>query len=161
MGLFRAFEISASGLTAERLRQDIISNNLANANSTRATQGPDGKWQPYRRQVAVFAERGPSFDQLLAAAGQNGGFGSIANGLDQSAGDGVRVAGVWQDPTPFRSRYDPGNPDADANGYVQMPNVSPVTEMVDLITATRAYEANVNAINATRSMALKALEIGR
>ncbi len=154
MGLFRAFEISASGLTAERLRQDVISNNLANANSTRAVLGPDGRWQPYRRQVAVFEERLPSFDSYLASAGQ---------GPDrvEATGQGVRVAGVWDDPTPFRSRYDPGNPDADANGYVQMPNVNPVTEMVDLITATRAYEANVNAINATRSMALKALEIGR
>ncbi len=154
MGLFRAFEISASGLTAERLRQDVISNNLANANSTRAVLGPDGRWQPYRRQVAVFEERLPSFDSYLASAGQ---------GPDpvEAIGQGVRVAGVWDDPTPFRSRYDPGNPDADANGYVQLPNVNPVTEMVDLITATRAYEANVNAINATRSMALKALEIGR
>lgn len=154
MSLFRAFEISASGLTAERLRQDVISNNLANANSTRAVLGPDGRWQPYRRQVAVFEERLPSFDSYLVSAGRS---------PDPAAatGNGVRVAGIWEDPTPFRTRYDPGNPDADANGYVQMPNVNPVTEMVDLMTATRAYEANVNAINATRSMALKALEIGR
>lgn len=153
MGIFRALEISASGLTAERLRQDIISNNLANADTTRATLGPDGKWQPYRRQVAVFQER-QSFDSVLGSALQQ-------DGTPQPSGDGVRVVGIQEDGSPFQMKYDPGNPDADANGYVLTPNVNPVTEMVDLMTATRAYEANVNAINATRDMALKALEIGQ
>lgn len=155
MSLFRAFEISASGLTAERLRQDIISNNLANADSTRATRGPDGRWLPYRRQVAVFQERQSSFDSLL-----DGYMRTQSGGTPQPNGDGVRVVAVAQDQRPFDRKYDPGNPDADADGYVLEPNVNPVTEMVDLISASRAYEANVNAINATRAMALKALEIG-
>ncbi len=154
MGIFRALEISASGLTAERLRQDVISNNLANADTTRATLGPDGRWQPYRRQVAVFQER-QSFDTVLGSAMQQDG------GTPQPTGNGVRVTAILEDSQPFQQRYDPGNPDADAGGYVLIPNVNPVTEMVDLMTASRAYEANVNAINATRDMALKALEIGR
>lgn len=146
-GLFRAIETSASGLTAERLRLDTIANNLANANTTR---GPNGG--PYRRQVPVFAPRtaGNPFSSILAAAGVHG-----------QVGRGVRVVAVVEDSSPPKMTYDPGHPDADANGYVARPNVDVVTEMVDMIAATRAYEANVTAINAAKTMALRALDIGR
>ena len=129
MSMFHAFRVSASGLTAERLRMDTISNNLANANTTRTESG-----DPYRRQIPVFAPNGNA---------------------------GVQVVGIAEDMSPSRLVYDPQHPDADHEGYVSFPNVHVVKEMVDLITATRAYEANITAINAAKSMAQKALEIGR
>ncbi len=144
MGMFGAIDAAASGLTAERLRMDVIANNLANVNSTRTAEGG-----PYRRQLVVFAPRsssGTSFGQLLAA------------GLD--GGAGVRVVGITRDEAPPKMVFDPQHPDANADGYVAMPNVNAVAEMVDMITATRAYEANVTAVNAAKSMAMKALEIG-
>lgn len=147
MRLFRAIEASASGLTAERLRMDIIANNIANANSTRTAEGG-----PYRRQVAVFAPREAS---TFAAV-----FGRSLDG-DAQVGSGVRVVGIQQDPSPPKIMYDPSHPDADAQGYVRLPNVNVVTEMVDLISASRAYEANVTAMNSAKAMAMKALEIGR
>lgn len=145
MNVFKAFRISASGLTAERLRMDTIANNLANANTTRSLDGG-----PYRRQVPVFA---PLLDRSLS-----GRVSSLEKGVQ---GQGVQVLGVISDPAPPRLVYDPQHPDANGDGYVEMPNVHVVKEMVDLITATRAYEANVEALNAARSMAQKALEIGR
>jgi flagellar basal-body rod protein FlgC len=144
MGMFGAIDAAASGLTAERLRMDVIANNLANVNSTRTAEGG-----PYRRQIVVFAPRGAagaSFGQSLAAS------------LD--AGAGVRVVGIRRDDSPPKMVFDPHHPDANADGYVAMPNVNVVAEMVDMITATRAYEANVTAVNAAKSMAMKALEIG-
>ncbi len=138
MGLFRVFDISASGMTAERLRMDTIANNLANANTTRTARGG-----PYRRQMVVFEER------LAQASGY---------GL---RGNGVRVSRIVEDNDPPRLVYDPHHPDANEQGYVEMPNVNIVTEMVDMITASRAYEANVAALNAAKAMALKALDIGR
>lgn len=137
MTLFRSFDISASGLTAQRLRMDTIANNLANANTTRTERGG-----PYRREMPMFAAR--------EAAGSDG---------DEMAG--VRVLGIAEDTDPPRLVYDPGHPDANTDGYVQMPNVNVVTEMVDMISASRAYEANVTALNAAKAMAMKALEIGR
>ncbi|NLJ80022.1 MAG: flagellar basal body rod protein FlgC [Firmicutes bacterium] len=145
MSVFKAFRISASGLTAERLRMDTIANNLANVNTTRSADGG-----PYRRQVPVFAP-------LLERAAR----GALGPGRRGAAGQGVQVLGVVSDPSPPRLVYDPQHPDADADGYVEMPNVHVVKEMVDLITATRSYEANVEALNSARSMAQKALEIGR
>jgi flagellar basal-body rod protein FlgC len=139
MGLFDGLEISASGLTAERMRMDVTAENLANAQTTR---GADG--QPYRRKEVILQERG-------------GGFG---NRLEAAMG-GVEVAGVAQDQTPLKRVYDPGHPDADADGYVAMPNVDTVTEMVDLITAQRAYEANVTAMQAAKQMFAKTLELLR
>lgn len=144
MTWYRAMVSSASGLTAERLRMDLIANNIANANTTRTEQGG-----PYRRRVAVLQSQTP-FQSFLEQA-QNGG----------TPQGGVRVAAISEDPRPFKLKYDPSHPDADENGYVELPNVDVVTEMVDLISASRAYEANVTAINAFKSMALKALEIGR
>ncbi|OGS70476.1 MAG: flagellar basal body rod protein FlgC [Firmicutes bacterium RBG_13_65_8] len=150
MRIFQAMDVSASGLTSERLRLDVISNNLANANSTRTPEGG-----PYVRQVAVVASR-------PAEPGKAGaGLAAAAGDPARLAGNGVRVLGIVRDPSPPVLKYDPSHPDADANGYVAMPNVNVVTEMVDMITAARAYEANVTALNASKQMILKALEIGR
>ncbi len=146
MSLFQAIDSSASGLTAERLRLDIIANNLANIDSTRTAAGG-----PYRRQVPVFTAKGDRFGAWLAAG---------RRGLEP-AGTGVQVTGIFTDPAPFKMVYNPSHPDADGQGYVSMPNVDIALEMVDMLTATRAYEANVTAINAAKSMFLRALDIGR
>jgi flagellar basal-body rod protein FlgC len=148
MSLFGGLEISASGLTAERLRMDVTAENLANAQTTR---GADG--QPYRRKEVVLQEAAGSFGASLSAAMDAG------NG---NQGGGVQVAGIVQDTaTPLKRVYDPGHPDADAQGYVSMPNVDTVTEMVDLISAQRAYEANVTAMQAAKQMFSKTLELLR
>ncbi|NLM09516.1 MAG: flagellar basal body rod protein FlgC [Clostridiaceae bacterium] len=147
MGFFSALHASASALTAQRLRMDIISENIANVNTTRTEDGT-----PYRRKTVIFEARNGNtpFSSYLTNASKK----LISNG-------GVRVSGIVEDQTPFKSVYDPGHPDADENGMVQMPNVDVVTEMVNLISASRAYEANITSIDTTKSMALKALEIGR
>jgi flagellar basal-body rod protein FlgC len=147
MGMFDALDISASGLTAERMRMDVTAENLANAQTTR---GADG--QPYRRKEVVLAERQApgSFGAALAGAMQGG-----------DGAKGVEVAAITQDQTPLKRVYDPSHPDADADGYVQMPNVDPVAEMVDLISAQRAYEANVTAMQAAKQMFSKTLELLR
>lgn len=145
MSVFKILHIAASGLTAERLRQDTIANNIANAETTRSSDGG-----PYRRQVPVFA---PILDQSM-----HGARSPLQRGAQ---GQGVQVVGVISDPSPPRMVYDPQHPDADADGYVAKPNVHVVKEMVDLITATRAYEANIAAVNSAKSMAQRALEIGR
>jgi flagellar basal-body rod protein FlgC len=147
MGLFDALSISASGLSAERLRMDVTAENLANAQSTR---GPDG--QPYRRK-----------DVVLQATGGEGSFAGQLDGA-MSAGStpgGVQVAAIVEDPTPGRKVYDPSHPDADAQGYVTMPNVDSVTEMVDLIGASRAYEANTTAMQTAKQMFSKTLDLLR
>ena len=136
MSLFGGLSISGSGMTAERLRMDVIAENLANAESTR---GADG--QPYRRkEVVLAAAGGQSFQDVL---------------------DGVRVKAVVEDTSPGKKVYDPGHPDADPQGFVTMPNVSTVTEMVDLITASRGYEANVQAMNAAKQMFQRTLDLLR
>ena len=144
--MFDALNVSATGLTAERLRMDVTAENLANAQTTR---GADG--QPYRRKEVVLAEV------------QSGGFGSqLAKAIGAgSQPGGVEVAGITQDQTPGKLVYDPGHPDADAEGYVRMPNVDTVAEMVDLISASRAYEANVTAMNAAKQMFSKTLDLLR
>ena len=148
--MFDALNVSATGLTAERLRMDVTAENLANAQTTR---GADG--QPYRRKEVVLSEV------------QSGGFGSQlakAIGAGSASGSqpgGVEVAGITQDQTPGKLVYDPGHPDADAKGYVRMPNVDTVAEMVDLISASRAYEANVTAMNAAKQMFSKTLDLLR
>ena len=146
MAFLNSINISASGLTAEKLRMDVISRNIANVNTTRTADGT-----PYRRRVVVFqeAESRMPFSEYLSDASR------------KIIGAGVKVTGIKEDKTPFKSVYDPGHPDADEKGYVKMPNVDVMTEMVNMISASRAYEANVTAINSTKSMALKALEIGR
>ncbi|MCL6451717.1 MAG: flagellar basal body rod protein FlgC [Acetobacteraceae bacterium] len=148
MRLFSAIDTSASGLTAERLRMEVIANNLANAEATRTPEGG-----PYRRQVAVFAPR-------LGASAFARFLGRLIGGRS-AAGEGVRVVGIVPDPTPFKVKYDPGHPDANPQGYVELPNVDVVKEMVDLIAASRAYEANITALEAGKQMAQRSLEIGR
>ncbi len=137
-----AFAISASGIRAQRLRMDVIAANLANAQSTRTPGGG-----PYRRRDVVLeaAPQSESFEDLLAAP----------------ANAAVRVARVVEDRRPPQLVFDPGHPDADAKGYVAMPNVNVVTEMVDMMAAARAYEANIAALNATKRVLEAALEIGR
>lgn len=146
MGFLSSIDISASALTAEKLRMDIISKNIANANTTRTASG-----SPYRRQMVVFegAESNIPFSQYLNVASK------------ALIGNGVKVKGIVEDMSPYKSIYEPGHPDADENGYVKMPNVDVMTEMVNMITASRSYEANVTAINSSKGMAMKALEIGR
>jgi len=140
---FNTLRISASGLSAERLRMDTISSNIANVNTTRGTNG-----QPYRRKVAVFQE---NLNREL----------NKKTGKYENTPIGVKAVGIEEDNSDFRRVYDPSNPDADAEGYVLMPNVNVLNEMADMMVATRAYEANVNAINSEKSMFSKALEIGR
>ncbi len=138
------FAISASGLRAQRLRLDVIAANLANAQSTRTPEGG-----PYRRRDVVLeaVPRGESFDDLLAP-----GAGPTS---------AVQVSRIVDDTKPPRLVYDPGHPDADAQGFVAMPNINVVSEMVDMMAASRAYEANVAALNATKRVLEAALEIGR
>lgn len=146
MSFFNSINVSASGLTAERLRMDLISENIANANTTRTPSGT-----PYRRKVAVFrAQEANSFEQML----------NNAKGL-QTLGQGVEVAAITEDLSPFRKEYNPDHPDADAEGFVNLPNVEIVNEMINLISASRAYEANITSVNTTKAMAMKALEIGK
>jgi flagellar basal-body rod protein FlgC len=147
MGIFRIIDISSSGLTAERLRMDIIAQNIANANTTKTSSGA-----PYRRKAPAFREstRNTTFYEVFENAKNS-----------NHIGKGVEVTAIREDPSPFNRVYDPGHPDADSQGYVSMPNVDIVMEMVDMISATRAYEANVTSINATKSMAMKAIEIGK
>ncbi|MBE3592682.1 MAG: flagellar basal body rod protein FlgC [Thermoanaerobacter sp.] len=146
MNLFSSMDISASGLTAERLRMDIIAQNIANVNTTRTVQGG-----PYRRKLVALKEIQPdSFESILDKV------------KGKYSGKGVEVVQIAEDDqTPLRKVYDPGHPDADQSGYVEYPNVNIVSEMVDMISATRAYEANVTAFNASKAMFQKSLEIGR
>lgn len=150
MGMFDSMRVSASGMAAERMRMDVIAQNLANVNSTR---GPDG--QPYRRHEVILQSRGD------AGVSTTGGAEGPEAADGTRAGGGVSVLGIVEDPSPLRQVYDPSNPDADDKGYISLPNVNSVTEMVDMTTATRAYEANVTAMNASKNMALKALDILR
>ena len=145
MSLFGAIDISGSGLSAERLRMDVTAENLANAQST---AGADG--QPYRRKEVVLRQAGGGFETALTSAMGSG-----------TPARGVEVVAIAEDQAPNRMVYDPGHPDADAEGYVSMPNVDPVTEMVDLIAASRAYEANVTAMQTAKTMFSKTLDLLR
>jgi flagellar basal-body rod protein FlgC len=136
-----ALKASASALGAELSRIEVAVSNLANAESTRSVDG-----QPYRRRdVLLAADPAASFDSLLGSA----------------TATGVKVAGVVEDTEPFRKRYEPSHPDADADGFVSLPNVDAAMEMVDLIGAARAYQANLAAINVIRDMVARALELGK
>ncbi len=145
MDFINTLHTSSSGLAAQRLRMNLISSNLANVNTTRTPEGG-----AYRRKDAVFAATPANqrFRDLLAA--------QLAGGLTQ-----VKVLGIVEDPHPFQQKYDPHHPDANAKGYVQLPNINLMEEMVNMVSATRSYEANLMAIKATKSMVSKALEIGR
>ena len=146
MGLFDAISISGSGLSAERLRMDVTAENLANAQSTR---GADG--QPYRRKEVVLQQADGNFENALRRASNGSGASSDARG--------VKVAAIVEDTAPNRQVYDPGHPDANEQGYVEMPNVDSVTEMVDLISSSRAYEANVTAMQTAKSMFTRTLDL--
>lgn len=145
MNFIDALRASASGLSAQRLRMNVIASNLANANTTRTADGG-----PYRRRDVVFQAESadPRFGDVLQA--QLHGHLTV-----------VKVVGVVEDGRPLPRRYDPQHPDADADGYVTLPNVQVVEEMVNMITASRSYEANLAAVRATKTMAQKALEIGK
>ena len=167
MGYYDAVEISASGLSAERLAMDVIANNIANANTTRTPQGG-----AFKRQLVIFAQKpsapGTSDDPSAQAASQEAGndwddandpfapppmpdpFDPASS--SQASVEGVSTVGIVDDPTPDRLVFDPGNPDADARGYVHYPNVDVVKEMVDMMAASRAYQANVAAITASQNM---------
>lgn len=142
MSLFSTLRISASGLAANRLWLDTISSNIANANTTRTAEGG-----PYRRQDVIMTPRG----------GQ--GFAQLLGNASMSPGQGVEVVGIVRDNSAPRLVYNPDHPDANANGYVAMPNINIVTEMVNMVAAQRAYEANVTVMAAAKSMAMKSLEI--
>ena len=146
--MMRSLFSGVSGLKSHQTRMDTIGNNIANVNTTRTSEGG-----PYQRQFVVFEPR-PS----------SGAFAKLMNRQMQLNGvqlNGVKVTGIKKDDSPPRMIYEPGHPDADADGYVKMPNINIITEMVDMMTASRAYEANVTAVNVAKSMMLKALEIGK
>lgn len=146
MSLFQSFNISASGMTAQRFRTDIIAENIANVNTTSTESGG-----PYRRKIVTFQEKDVTpFSQYFSAS------------KNKAVGNGVKINKVTEDyETDFIMEYDPSNPDADENGYVSYPNVNTVTEMTNLIDATRAYEANATAFDASKNMALTGLNIGK
>ncbi len=147
MSFLNALNISASGMTAERMRLDIAAENIANISTTRTENG-----EPYRRKMVVFE---PIEDKSFASA--------FRSELSRQSGNGggVRVAQIVEDPSDFRMVYNPGHPDADENGYVQMPNVDLLKETVDSMAASRAYDANLTVFNTIKAMASKALEIGK
>ncbi len=141
MGLFDAISIAGSGLTAQRVRMDVTAENLANADTTKGTNG-----QPYQRQEVVLEPVGSSesFSGALS--------GALAQGQSEAKPGGVQVTGIVADKTPDQLVYDPGNPEANAQGYVQMPNVSTVTEMTDLISEQQSYQSDVTAMQTSKSM---------
>ena len=145
MDLFKTMNISASALTAQSFRMDVIAQNIANANTTRTADGG-----PYQRRATIISEQQPSFEQAMREARDGG-----------SSATGIRVMGTVTDETPGAMVYDPQHPDANEEGYVAMPNVDIAREYVDMISATRSYEANITVMNATKRMAQKALDISR
>ncbi|MBW4083239.1 flagellar basal body rod protein FlgC [Paenibacillus sp. S150] len=149
MNFGSSFGISASALTAQRLRMDVISSNIANAETTRASV-VDGKAVPYRRKLVVLE------------TAQNNSFSNILNSKMNSGGSqGVKVQSIIEDSSPLKPVYNPSHPDADESGYVYMPNVDITKEMVDMLSTSRSYEANVTMLNASKAMVTKALEIGK
>ncbi len=147
MDFFDSLHISSTGLSAQRLRMNLISANLANINTTRTQDGG-----PYRRKDPVFAARVPA---------QNASFREMLANRRNAQLKEVAVVEIVEDSRPPIKRYDPTHPDADLNGYVAMPNINLMEEMVNMISATRSYEASVTAIKSAKDMALQALEIGQ
>ena len=147
MSFFGSLDTSASGLTAQRLRLDVISQNMANASTTRTEEGG-----PYKKKSVVF-------EQVQNEPSNS--FSSILNKKKQSGNNGVRVAQIVEDESEGSLVYNPTHPDANEEGYVEMPNVNIIDEMVNMISASRSYEANVNSFNSMKAMFTKALEIGK
>lgn len=145
MNFIDALHISASGLTSQRLRMNVVSSNIANSHTTRTPEGG-----PYRRKDVVFSSQPVrnSFQDMMNS--------QLSDKLSE-----VRVVEIVEDPGPSVLKYDPQHPDADAKGFVRLPNINMITEMVNMMSATRSYEANVTAVKATKNMAQKALEIGK
>ncbi len=142
-GIFNTMDVAASGMTAQRTRMDIIAQNIANVNTTR-----DEKGEVYKRQTVLFQENAnQSFEHILS------------NRLETYHAKGVKIASIVEDTTEGPMAYDPSHPDADENGYVHLPNVNTVTEMTNLIDASRSFEANATAFNAAKAMAAKGLEL--
>lgn len=142
-GIFNAMDVAASGMTAQRTRMDIISQNIANVNTTRNENG-----EVYKRQTVVFHENSnATFDRILS------------NRLETYQAHGVKIAAIVEDNSEGPMKYDPSHPDADENGYVTLPNVNTVTEMTNLIDASRSYEANATVFNGAKAMATKGLEL--
>lgn len=146
MSIFQSFNINASGMTAQRFRMDVISENVANVNTTRTEDGT-----PYRRKIVTFSEKDVTpFSKVLN------------NTKEAYLGNGVKVSGVKEDTTSdYIKKYDPSHPDADEDGYVSYPNVNTVTEMTNMIDASRSYEANVTAFQTSKAIAMKGLELGK
>ncbi|WP_416201373.1 MAG: Flagellar basal-body rod protein FlgC [Thermocaproicibacter melissae] len=150
MAFLSSLDISGSGLTASRLRMDVIAENLSNAETTRTSEGG-----PYRRKMVVYecADTAQTFRNMLEAQVNGNG--------DAAVPQGVKVTGIVEDQTPFNVEYDPTNPDANAQGYVEKPNVDLIQETTDMMAASRAYNANLTAFDAVKNMATKALELGK
>lgn len=150
MSIFSSLNTTSSALTAQRLRMDVISSNMANAETTRANF-VDGKWQPYRRKMVEIEPNTTST------------FTSVFNQVrgNNNTSGGVKVTNIVEDKTEFKLVYNPEHPDADDLGYIAMPNVDPLKETVDMMSATRNYEANITVFNANKSMLMKSLEIGK
>ena len=151
MSIFHAFNISASSLTAQRLRMDVAAANVANAQTTRATIDENGQFVPYRRKMIAIQPNRPSFKHFLQKAQYS----------QKRFTEGVKATQIVHDREPFKLVYEPTHPDANEDGYVNYPNVDPLKEMIDIMSATRSYEANITALNASKDMLLKALEIGK
>ncbi|GIN70479.1 flagellar basal-body rod protein FlgC [Bacillus sp. J14TS2] len=150
MTVFQNMGITSSALTTQRLRMDTISSNMANIDTTRG-QYINGEWRPYTRKMVVMQPQTSSFSSYL----------NNAVGQQNQQLNGVKATRIIEDDAPYRLEYNPDHPDANQDGYVQLPNVDPLKEMVDLISATRSYEANVTVFDASKSMYLKALQIGK
>jgi flagellar basal-body rod protein FlgC len=147
MSIFSTLDISASGMTAQRLRQDIIANNIANADTTRSPEGG-----PFRRHLVVFEPRGGNWTGIAPGSAWD---------PTMLPFDGVRAVAITTDQSPFKTVHDPGHPDADVNGDVRYPNVDPIIEMVDLMESNRAYEANFSVFETTKQMMLRTITLGK
>lgn len=141
MGLDQAFDISISGINANRIHMEVISSNLANINTTRTLQGG-----PYRRKIPIFGEKPLEFKEALGTA-------------EKKLSGGIELTEIAEDSTPFQKVFNPGHPDADSEGFVSLPNVSMSKEMVDMVYVSKLYEANITAYNATKRMAQETLQI--
>ncbi|WP_173916489.1 flagellar basal body rod protein FlgC [Halobacillus sp. Marseille-Q1614] len=150
MSIFHSMNVSASGMTAQRLRMDVATSNMANANTTRAVLNEKGEWQqPYRRKMVDLQPQEPEFRAIFQQA------------LQTYRASGVKAVEIVDDETPFKQVFNPNHPDANEAEYVQMPNVDPLEETIDMMSATRSYEANITSLNASKGMLMKALEIGK
>lgn len=149
--MFESLRVGASSLTAQRLRMDVASSNIANAQTTRATINEDGEYEPYQRKMVHVQPNTNNFKSFLHKSTHG----------TSSPTSGIKVNGIVRDQSPFNIVHDPTHPDANEEGYVSFPNVDPLKETIDMMGATRSYEANVTALNASKDMLLKALEIGK